>query len=96
MLEITNLHAHYSGVRALDSVSLAIQEREIISLVGANGAGKTTTLRSISGFIPITQGTIRYLGTEIETLPSNLRVNLRTAKATQRWPLFPYPALLRS
>jgi branched-chain amino acid transport system ATP-binding protein len=56
LLELRDVEARYGQVRALDGVSLAVEEGEIVAVLGANGAGKTTTLRAISG-------TVRRLGT---------------------------------
>ena len=50
MLEISNLTVGYSGVIALDRVSLTAREGVITTLVGANGAGKST-LKAISGLL---------------------------------------------
>ncbi len=90
MLRITDLKTHYYGVQALGGVSLHIQEGEIISLVGANGAGKTTTLKSISGFIPISEGRILFRGEPIDFLPSNARVALGIVQVMEGRRLFPF------
>jgi branched-chain amino acid transport system ATP-binding protein len=44
ILEIENLHTYYGRIRALNGISLAIEPREIVALIGANGAGKSTAL----------------------------------------------------
>ena len=49
MLEVKDLHVNYGAVRALNGISLHVDDGEIVSLIGANGAGKTTTLRTITG-----------------------------------------------
>jgi branched-chain amino acid transport system ATP-binding protein len=51
LLELTDVHARYGPVRALHGVSLAVDEGQIVAVLGANGAGKTTTLRAISGTV---------------------------------------------
>ena len=51
LLELRNVEARYGAIRALHGVSLAVDEGEVVSLLGANGAGKTTTLRAISGAV---------------------------------------------
>jgi branched-chain amino acid transport system ATP-binding protein len=51
LLELRDVEARYGQVRALDGVSLAVEQGQIVAVLGANGAGKTTTLRSISGTV---------------------------------------------
>ena len=51
LLELEDFEARYGAIRALHGVSLAVDEGEVVSLLGANGAGKTTTLRAISGAV---------------------------------------------
>jgi ABC-type branched-subunit amino acid transport system ATPase component len=51
LLELRDVEARYGQVRALESVSLAVEEGQIVAVLGANGAGKTTTLRAISGTV---------------------------------------------
>jgi branched-chain amino acid transport system ATP-binding protein len=63
-LEVNDLAVSYGGIRALRSVSLRVDQGEIVALLGSNGAGKTTTLRAISGLVPYT-GSIRFDGREL-------------------------------
>ena len=51
LLELENVEARYGDVKALHGVSLAVEEGQIVTVLGANGAGKTTTLRAISGAV---------------------------------------------
>jgi branched-chain amino acid transport system ATP-binding protein len=51
LLELTDVSARYGPVSALHSVSLTVDDGEIVTLLGANGAGKTTTLRAVSGTV---------------------------------------------
>ena len=51
LLELRDVEARYGPVRALKGVSLAVEEGQIVAVLGANGAGKTTTLRAISGTV---------------------------------------------
>jgi branched-chain amino acid transport system ATP-binding protein len=62
LLEIDDIHVFYDKIEALKGVSLAVEERQIVTLVGGNGAGKSTTLRAISGLIPTRLGAIRFDG----------------------------------
>jgi ABC-type branched-subunit amino acid transport system ATPase component len=58
MLEVTDLHASYGGVRALRGVSLKVREGEIVAVLGNNGAGKSTLMRAISNTLALHGGTI--------------------------------------
>jgi branched-chain amino acid transport system ATP-binding protein len=58
MLKITNLSVHYGRVRAVQDLSLEVNEGELVGLVGHNGAGKTTTLMAITGVVKPVSGTI--------------------------------------
>jgi len=69
LLEVTNLEVHYGGIRAVKGVDLAVDEGELVCLIGANGAGKTTTLKAICGLLPSHAGSVRYGGEEISRLP---------------------------
>ena len=62
LLEIEDIHVFYDKIEALKGVSLAVEEGQIVTLVGGNGAGKSTTLRAISGLLHPRQGEIRYEG----------------------------------
>ena len=64
LLEITNLTARYASGAGdvLKGINVSVNEGEIVALLGANGAGKSTTLRSISGLVPFTSGSITLNG----------------------------------
>ena len=56
LLEVRNLHVSYGGVKALQGVSITLQEGEIVTIIGANGAGKSSTLRALSRLVPAEPG----------------------------------------
>src|SRR4051812_40246503 len=58
LLEVTDLHASYGGVRALRGVSLMLREGEIVAVLGNNGAGKSTLMRAISNTLALNGGKI--------------------------------------
>jgi branched-chain amino acid transport system ATP-binding protein len=51
LLELRDVHARYGPLRALHGVSLAVEDGQVVAILGANGAGKTTTLRAVSGLV---------------------------------------------
>jgi branched-chain amino acid transport system ATP-binding protein len=67
LLELHDVEARYGAIRALHGVSLAVEDGEVVALLGANGAGKTTTLRAVSGMVR-RRGEIRFDGHAIGRL----------------------------
>ncbi len=62
------------GVRALDGVTFALQEGELLGLIGPNGAGKTTALRAITGTVRPDRGAVALAGLDLTRLPVHRRV----------------------
>lgn len=67
-LEVEGVSIHFGGVRALQNVSLEVNEAEVLALIGPNGAGKTTLFNVISGVYQATSGRIRLDGQDITGL----------------------------
>ena len=65
MLKIEDLHVHYGGIQALRGISLEVPDGKIVTLIGANGAGKSTTLRTITGLVKASSGSIQWNGQEL-------------------------------
>ncbi|BBA92240.1 ABC transporter ATP-binding protein [Streptococcus ruminantium] len=70
MLKVENLSVHYGVIEAVKNVSFEVNEGEVVTLIGANGAGKTSILRTISGLVRPSLGTISFLGNEIQKIPA--------------------------
>lgn len=62
LLTIENLSIVFGGLRALDDVSVSINEGEFVGLIGPNGAGKSTFFNCVTGYVPPTEGTITMNG----------------------------------
>ena len=72
-LDIKGLVAGYTGkVDVLNGVTLKLDDREAVAVLGANGAGKTTLLRTISGLLPVREGSVRVLGEDVAGMPPHL------------------------
>ena len=71
LLEINNLEYSYGQVKAVKSISMHVNEGEIVTLIGSNGAGKTTTLRTVSGLVSPqgVRGEILFDGQPIQKNP---------------------------
>ena len=65
ILEIKNLSVNFGGIKAVNDISMAVEEGKIVTLIGANGAGKSTILRSISGIVKPQTGEILLNGQNI-------------------------------
>lgn len=66
LLDVKDIEVYYGGIHALHSVSIHINEGEILSIIGSNGAGKSTLLRTIAGEKGKKSGTIVF---DNKTLP---------------------------
>jgi len=65
LLEVDQVHVFNDKIEALKGISLAVEEKQIVTLVGGNGAGKSTTLRAISGLLHPRQGDISFAGQKL-------------------------------
>ncbi|NWF53803.1 MAG: ABC transporter ATP-binding protein [Syntrophaceae bacterium] len=65
MLEVEGIHTYYGLSHILFGVSLKVDPRGIVCLLGRNGAGKTTTLRSVIGLNPPKEGRVRFRGEDV-------------------------------
>jgi branched-chain amino acid transport system ATP-binding protein len=89
MLEVRDINTFYGKIQALWGVSLRIDDKEIVALVGSNGAGKTTLLNTISGLIHPASGSIEFLGTRIDGLTPHAIVELGMSHIPEGRKLFP-------
>jgi branched-chain amino acid transport system ATP-binding protein len=67
MLEVDKINVYYGAIHALTDISFNVEEGEIVALIGANGAGKSTSLKTLSGLLHPTTGSIRFLEEDITT-----------------------------
>lgn len=65
VLRLKGIEAGYGRIQALNGVDLEVRRGQIVALLGANGAGKTTTLKTISGLVRATSGTVEFEGEDI-------------------------------
>jgi len=79
LLVVEDLVVDYGKIRALKGVSLRVGQGELVAIIGSNGAGKTTTLRTISGLLKPTSGSIVFEGKPLAGLPAHSIVGLRIA-----------------
>jgi len=89
MLEVTNLEVSYGKIKAVKGISFTVEQGEVVSLIGTNGAGKTTTLRTISGLLRPSAGSITFLGQDITKVPAHQIVGLGIAQSPEGRRIFP-------
>jgi branched-chain amino acid transport system ATP-binding protein len=96
LLEISGLDLHYGDAQALDGVSLAVEDGEIVAIVGSNGAGKTSLIRAIAGMVPASGGRIRFAGSDITGWPSHRVCDLGVGQVAEGRQIFPSLTVLEN
>lgn len=83
MLAINDLHVSYGAIKAIKGINLIVNERSIVTLIGANGAGKTTLLRTISSVLKAESGSIKFEGKDTTGLSPNKIVELGISQSPE-------------
>jgi branched-chain amino acid transport system ATP-binding protein len=96
LLKVENLISGYGKIDILKSVSIDVNEGEIVCVLGANGAGKTTLINTISGLIPVKSGKIKFLGKDITNTPPHKRVELGLVQVPEGRKIFPKLTVLEN
>jgi branched-chain amino acid transport system ATP-binding protein len=89
LLELKNVASYYGSVQALKSVSLRVEQGEVVTLLGANGAGKSTTLRTISGLLRPASGEVWFEGQTIHDMAPEKIVRLGISHVPEGRRIFP-------
>jgi ABC-type branched-subunit amino acid transport system ATPase component/ABC-type branched-subunit amino acid transport system permease subunit len=89
VLEVTDLHKHFGGVKAVNGVTFTVRKGDVVVLIGPNGSGKTTVLNVLSGIYEATSGTIVYRGTDITNKKPHEIKRLGISRTFQNIRLFP-------
>ena len=87
-LELNGLCVAYGGLRAVDDVSLQVPCEGITGLIGPNGAGKTTLIDAVTGFAPVTGGSISFGGRDITRQRAHRRALNSLTRTFQSLELF--------
>ena len=88
LLQVNNLFISFGGIRALSGVDLAVEENEILTVIGPNGSGKTTLFNCISGVYKPTKGEIRFQGKSLNGLSPDVIAVQGIARTFQNLRLF--------
>lgn len=89
VLEASGLQLSFGSIRALDGVSIGVQDRELLSVIGPNGAGKSSLLNCLSGFYRPQSGSIRFLGEDVTRHPPHRRSGAGIARTFQGIQTYP-------
>jgi branched-chain amino acid transport system ATP-binding protein len=89
LLEVDGLEVTYGKIRAVKGVSFAVDTGSLVTLIGANGAGKTTTLRTLSGLVTPSAGTVTFDGRRIDGVPAHEIVERGIAHVPEGRRVFP-------
>jgi len=89
LLDIKGVQTFYGNIRALNGVDVAVNEGEIVALIGANGAGKSTLMMTIFGAPRARSGTITFAGTDITQMPTHEIARMRIAQSPEGRRIFP-------
>jgi branched-chain amino acid transport system ATP-binding protein len=94
LLEARHLRKSFGGVKAVQDISLEIEQGSIFALIGPNGAGKSTTMNLLSGTYQPDSGELEFDGHPLVGLPAHQRVRLGIARTFQKIRLFRQLSLL--
>jgi branched-chain amino acid transport system ATP-binding protein len=89
LLAVDGLEVAYGKIRAVKGVSFSVPAGAVVTLIGANGAGKTTTLRTLSGLLNPSAGTVSFDGRRIDGMPAHEIVELGIAHVPEGRRIFP-------
>ena len=89
LLELRDVSVHYGRIQALHGLTFSVDEGEVVSLIGANGAGKTTTMKTISGLLNPSSGSVHFDGEDITKVKAHQRPALGICQAPEGRGVFP-------
>ncbi len=96
MLRVEDIHTYYGDSYVLQGVSLEVPEGAVVAVLGRNGMGKTTLIRSIVGFTPPRQGTVRFRDQEITRRSSFEIIRMGMGLVPQGRRIFPSLSVLEN
>lgn len=94
ILDVSHMSIAFGGLRAIEDVSVQVNENEFVGLIGPNGAGKTTFFNSITGYIRPSEGKILFNGENLVRKPPSKIANYGISRTFQNIRLFPKMTVL--
>lgn len=89
MLSVEHLTVQYGSISALRDINIAVNDGELVTLIGGNGAGKTSTLMAISNLVQKERGSIYFKGKDITHLAPDKIVKMGLAHVPEGRRIFP-------
>ena len=89
LLEVEGLEVAYGKIQAVKGITFSVDHGGVVTLIGANGAGKTTTLRTVSGLLTPTAGSVTFDGRRLDGMPAHQIVELGIAHVPEGRRVFP-------
>ncbi|MVW72979.1 ABC transporter ATP-binding protein [Bordetella sp. 15P40C-2] len=83
VLKADNIKVQFGGLIAVNNVSLSLERGQVLGLIGPNGAGKSTLFNAVTGFAPVSSGTVTFLGLDVTKLPPYVRTRLGMGRTFQ-------------
>ena len=96
ILRAENVCKYFGGVKAVNGVSMSVNEGEIVSIIGPNGAGKTTFFNICSGYGKATKGKVYFNGEDITTMKPEVISAKGLARTFQKTQLFKYMSVFEN
>ena len=96
MLKLESVRVFYGNVQALKGISIAVEDHELVALIGGNGAGKSTTLLTVSGLTRPRSGEISYRRQRIDHLPPFKILEMGIAHVPEGREIFPELTVLEN
>ena len=96
MLEVKNVDVHYGDLKILRQVSLKVEEKDVVTIIGANGSGKSTLLKAIGGVLRASAGEIWFMGERIDNLSSHQIVAKGVVRIPEGRKIFPTMTVLEN
>jgi branched-chain amino acid transport system ATP-binding protein len=96
MLKIKNLCVYYGNAQALDDITIDVEEKELVAILGANGSGKSTLLRAISGLVRPKSGSIQFQDKNVQQLRPYEIVELGITQCPEGRRLFPEMSVFKN
>jgi branched-chain amino acid transport system ATP-binding protein len=96
MLKVIDIHTYYGESHVLQGISLDLEDRSIVGILGRNGMGKTTLIRSIIGFTPPKRGQILVNGVDVTNVSAYKRAQMNLGLVPQGRRIFPSLSVLEN